>query len=508
MALRIQRLFTMAKTFARHDALWVVTPLAEKILGVRVTVGLCHLFWRRKSGPSAKLTDGQKLAGALSALGPSFIKLGQALSVRPDLMGKQVARDLAKLQDKLDPFDSAIAIKTIEQSLDASLDDIFANFDKTPIAAASIAQVHRAETLDGDAVAVKVLRPNVEKNLNDDIALFLSLARFAEGLDATARRLRLIDVVGQFAEWVRIETDLRLEGAAASELRENCADDEGFSVPQVYWEQTAKRVLTTGWVDGFRIDDLEQMRIDGHDPDVILERSARIFFLQVFRDGFFHADLHPGNMFVKSDGTLCPVDFGIMGRVSREHRLFLADTLIGFLNGDFGMVADAHFRVGFVPRTENRDLFMQTLRSIGEPLLDKPLADISIAKLLEHLFATTKRFNMQTQPDLLLLQKTMLVAEGVGRLLNPDSNMWLMARPLIEEWMIANRGPEARIVNAVRDTSSAIEAFPHTVKRISKIIEKMEAYDPPTKKPMPISAWIVWPPVALLCGTILAVAFL
>lgn len=467
------RLVTLARVLARHDALWPARPLARRHPGARLLLGLAGAIWRPPREMREK-TPGQRLSAAFAALGPSFVKLGQALSVRPDLVGGDVAADLSKLQDRLDPFPTDLAIATIEEQLESSITSLFANFDRNPVAAASIAQVHFAETIAGNAVAVKVLRPGIEDELTRDIALFRWLARLAERISPTARRLRFVDVVGSFEEWVRIETDLRLEGAAAAELRENCAGDAGFRVPGVDWERTARRVLTTERVIGCRIDDLAALTAAGHDPNQILERSAKVFFLQVFRDGFFHADMHPGNMFVTPEGDLCPVDFGIMGRVGREHRLFLADTLVGFLNRDYASVAEAHFRVGFVPRTQSRDLFTQTLRAIGEPLLDKPLADISIAKLLEQLFSTTEKFEMETQPDLLLLQKTMLVAEGVGRKINPKVNMWLLARPLIEDWMIANRGPEARIADTLRDTGRALEGLPNALRRAESVIEKLE----------------------------------
>ncbi len=469
----LRRLIALARVLSRNDALWLANPLAARHLGVRLALGCLRLIWRPRRGTKGK-SEGTRLADAFAELGPSFVKLGQALSVRPDLVGNEVAEDLSKLQDRLDPFPSEIAVRTIETEFETPIDTLFAEFDRKPVAAASIAQVHFAVTPQGHAVAVKVLRPGIEAELSRDVALFHRLARLAENMSPTARRLRFVDVIDSFEEWVRIETDLRLEGAAAAELQENCGDEEGFRVPSVDWERTARRVLTTERIEGCRIDDFEALAAAGHEPDVILERSARIFFLQVFRDGFFHADMHPGNMFITPEGDICPVDFGIMGRVSREHRMFLADTLVGFLSRDYASVAEAHFRVGFVPLNQSRDLFTQTLRAIGEPLLDKPLAEISIARLLEHLFATTEKFDMQTQPELLLLQKTMLVAEGVGRKINPTINMWMLARPLIEDWIIANRGPEARLANAVRETGELLHGLPRALRRAEAIVEKLE----------------------------------
>ncbi|NMM44879.1 2-polyprenylphenol 6-hydroxylase [Rhodospirillaceae bacterium KN72] len=467
--LHLARLIGIARSLARHDALWPLEMVSRRILPFRIAVGFLRLLFRRRR-PGR---PGERLAAALAAMGPSFVKLGQALSVRADLVGDEVATDLEKLQDGLDPFPTDAAIRTIEETLAQPLDAMFAQFDREPVAAASIAQVHFATTTDGRDVAVKVLRPGIEEILERDIGLFRALARLAERIQPKIRRLRPVAVVETFEEWIRVELDLRLEGAAAAELKENCEGDEDFHVVSVDWERTGQRVLTTERIRGINIDDVQGMRELGHDPDKILERSARIFFLQVFRDGYFHADMHPGNMFIDADGRLCPVDFGIMGRVTRRQRLFMADTLVGFLSRDYRRVAEAHFEIGYVPPNQSRDLFTQALRAIGEPVLDKPLNEISVGRLLEQMFRTTERFDMPTQPDLLLLQKTMLVAEGVGRKLNPGVNMWLLARPLIEEWMIANRGPEARIVDTVRETMETLERLPRTLRRAEETLERL-----------------------------------
>ncbi|MCR9221484.1 MAG: 2-polyprenylphenol 6-hydroxylase [Alphaproteobacteria bacterium] len=475
----IARLTGIVRTLARHDALWPLDPVAERSRAARVGRAVVKALWGRPN-PGRK---GERLADALTALGPTYVKLGQALSVRADLVGEEVAHDLSRLQDGLAPFPFADAKRAIETELAAPLDVLFTEFDETPVAAASIAQVHfaRLPAADagafggeaGDEVAVKVLRPGVERQFERDVELFRWLARLVERLAPALRRLRPVAVVDTFQTWIETEMDLRLEGAAASELRENCEGDEGFHVVRVDWERTGQRVLTIERLEGCRIDDLEALAEAGHAVDAILERSAKVFFLQVFRDGFFHADMHPGNMFVAPDGRLCPVDFGIMGRVDRRTRFFLADILVGFLNRDYRRVADTHFDHGVVPPTKSREEFTQALRAIGEPLLDKPLSDISVARLLSHLFRTTERFDMETQPDLLLLQKTMLVAEGVGRRLNPDVNMWLMARPLIEDWVIANRGPEARVVETVREAVGALERLPNTLRRAEETLERL-----------------------------------
>lgn len=459
----------IARNLARFDALWPLEEIAQRAPFLKIGVwGVRILFRKRRDG-----RRGERLAAAFEALGPSFVKLGQALSVRADLVGDEVAKDLEQLQDGLDPFPTATAIETIETSLGASIEELFDTFDRDPVAAASIAQVHYAVTTDGREVAVKVLRPGIGLQLEKDIGLFRILAQFVERVYPPARRLRPVAVVDTFEEWIRVEIDLRLEGAAAAELKEYCEGDEGFHVVSVDWERTAERVLTTERIRGVNIDDLDGLTEAGHDIDDILARSARIFFLQVFRDGYFHADMHPGNMFVDAEGRLCPVDFGIMGRVTRRQRVFMADTLVGFLERDYRRVADAHFEIGYVPPTKSRDLFTQALRAIGEPVLDKSMNEISVGRLLEQLFRTTERFEMPTQPDLLLLQKTMLVAEGVGRKLNPSVNMWLMARPLIEEWMIANRGPQARVVDSLRDTLEGLERLPRTLRKAEETLDRL-----------------------------------
>ncbi|WP_259781529.1 2-polyprenylphenol 6-hydroxylase [Aestuariispira ectoiniformans] len=461
------RLLGIARTLAKHDALW---PFEQAGVS-KAALFLPRLIWgRRKTG-----RPGERLADALTDLGPTFIKLGQALSVRSDLVGEQIAEDLTRLQDQLPPFPYERAKATVERELGVPLSDVYSEFSEQPVAAASIAQVHRARTTEGEEVAVKILRPGVEQNFERDLTLFVWLARLTERHYPKMRRLRLIDVVETFREWVSLEMDLRLEAAAASELAENCSDEEGFRVPSVDWQRTAKRVLTIEWINGLRIDDAEGLEKAGHDTTKILENSARVFFLQVFRDGFFHADIHPGNMFVTEDGTLVPVDFGIMGRVDWRLRIFLADMLVGFLQQDYRRVSDVHFDMGVVPPYKSRDHFTQALRAIGEPLLGKPLNEISLGRLLAHLFQTTEDFDMETQPDLLLLQKTMLVAEGVGRILNPKVNMWVLAQPLIEDWMMANRGPEARLREFAGDAATWMRRLPAVLEKADRALDRLEA---------------------------------
>jgi len=451
-ARHLLRLRGIARTLAREDALF----FADQVSGLPAPARL----WLKTARRAAPGRAGERLARALLGLGPSFIKLGQALATRSDLIGEAVADDLAALQDRMPPFPAEIARAIVAEELGRPLEQVFAAFDDVPVAAASIAQVHFAMTTDGREVAVKILRPGIELAFARDLDLLFWIAEWVEAVAPSLRRLKPIKIVDTFAETVRMEMDLRLEGAAAAELRENFEGDPDFRVPAVDWERTARRVLTIERVNGIRIDDVQALVAAGHDPDMILAKSAQAFFRQVFRDGFFHADMHPGNMFVTSDGALAPVDFGIMGRIDRPTRIFLAEMLRGFLTGDYREVAMVHFRAGYVPRHKSLDAFAQACRSIGEPLMGKPLNEISVGRLLAQLFRITETFEMEVQPQLLLLQKTMVIAEGVGRRLNPSVNMWQLAEPLIAEWMRENRGPEARIGEAASDLMRAMERLP------------------------------------------------
>jgi ubiquinone biosynthesis protein len=461
------RLFLIARTLARHDALF---PLER--LGVAPAVMTLVRLVSRRRAPGR---PGERLAAACEALGPTFIKLGQALSVRSDLVGEEVASDLSSLQDKLPPFPSDQATAIIEAELGRTVGDLFDRFETIPIAAASIAQVHFATTVEGEEVAVKVLRPDVEEIFARDLGLMYWVARLVERARPDLRRLKPVEVVRTFEDTVWVEMDLRMEAAAAVELAENFVGNHDFLVPNVDWQRTGRRVLTTGRINGISIDEVELLVEAGLDPRDIIEKSAGIFFYQVFRDGFFHADMHPGNMFVGRDGALMPVDFGIMGRLDRKTRNYLADMLLAFLQRDYRRVADVHFQAGYVPGHKSRDAFTQACRSIGEPILDLPMDQISLARLLAQLFQVTEQFEMETQPQLLLLQKTMLVAEGVSRNLDPTVNMWVLAQPLIEEWMVENRGPSARIRDITETALTQLERLPVLLDRIDlagKMIEE------------------------------------
>ena len=456
------RLFWVAKTLSRHGALTALTDVPRMAWVPR----MAGLLWRPKP---AKDRPGERLALALTELGPSFIKLGQALSIRSDLLGEEMAEDLSELQDRLPPFPADEAIATIEAELGAPLSAVFTDFDPDAVAAASIAQVHFATTIEGDEVAVKVLRPGVRAAFARDLELFSWLARMLERLAPAARRLKPVEVISTLAQSVRMEMDLRFEAAACSEMRNNFEGDQGFAIPRVDWTRTAESVLTLERVSGHRVDSPEEVTALGLDPEVIVTAAAQAFFNMVFREGFFHADMHPGNLFVTDDGVLVAVDFGITGRLGFTTRQYLAEMLVGFLEGDYHRVAQVHIDAGYVPAHQSVDDFALAARSIAEPILGKPIEEISIARLLAQLFKITEDFEMETQPQLLMLQKSMLLAEGVGRALAPGINMWDLARPMVEDWMRGSLGPEARVLQAGQDATSTLSAVPRIVKRLDEI---------------------------------------
>ena len=474
----VLRLFVIGRTMARHDALAVIEEL-----GLAPT-----LVWLVRLLPSRRVDGrpGQKLARALIELGPAFIKLGQFLSTRADLMGEQMAADLAELQDRLPPFTADEARATIEAELGQSIEDLFSEFDSKPISAASISQVHFAVTREdegegaeaakgaaGREVAVKVLRPGIERAFQRDLSLFYWLAQLAERTQPRLRRFKPVAVVREFEEIVGIEMDLAMEAAAASELAENFEGDETYRTPPIDWRRTSRRVLTMGRVSGIRIDDRAALLAANLDLSEVLTKAAAIFFNQVFRDGFFHGDQHPGNMFVDAGGNIVAVDFGIMGRLDQQTRTFLAEMLLAQLARDYGRLAEVHVQAGYLPAGEPLEVFAQALRSVSEPIFDRPLAEISLARLLARLLQLSESFNMPVQPQLLLLQKNMLMAEGVSRSLDPSLNIWTLAEPLVAEWMRANRGPEARLRRATEEMGRTLERLPGLVGKVETAAEAL-----------------------------------
>ncbi|MFN0265324.1 2-polyprenylphenol 6-hydroxylase [Tepidamorphus sp. 3E244] len=420
--------------------------------GPRTAITLARLIERREGG--------RRLAGALERLGPSYVKLGQFLATRRDLVGQRVATDLSSLQDRLPPFDTREARKAVEDELGQPIEEMFAEFGG-PVAAASIAQVHKARLKDGRAVAVKILRPGVERRFARDLRTFATAARLGEAFSGEARRLRLKAVGEELARSAKIEMDLRLEAAAIAEMGENTKDDAGFRVPAVIWEATGRRVLTTEWIDGHPMSDLEGLRASHHDLPKLAVNAIQSFLRHAMRDGFFHADMHPGNLFVEPDGTLVAVDFGIMGRLGSRERTFLAEILWGFIRQDYRRTAEVHFEAGYVPHTQSVDDFAQALRAIGTPIRDQSASDISMARLLAQLLEVTELFSMRTRPELLLLQKTMVVVEGVARNLDPRFDMWASAEPVVGEWIARNLGPAGRIAGAADGLGTVARVAQH-----------------------------------------------
>jgi ubiquinone biosynthesis protein len=382
-------------------------------------------------------TQHQGITPALTRLGPSYVKLGQFLATRDDLVGKEMALELTKLQDRLPPFPMQKAIAVIERELGASIDELFVEFGE-PIAAASIAQVHKALVRDKDGerwVAVKVLRPGVEKRFKNDLKTFYEAAHLAERFDPAAKRLMPVAIVDTLANSVALEMDLRLEAAAISEMAENVAEDEGFRVPAIDWTRTSQKVLTTEWIDGIPLHDVKAVKAAGHDTKALGTHLIQSFLRHAMRDGFFHADMHQGNLFIDKKGDIVAIDFGIMGRLGRQEQAYLAEILNGFISRDYLRSAQMHIDAGYVPDHHSAASFAQALRAVGEPIQGRTADEISMGGLLGQLFHYTAVFDMKTRPELLMLQKTMVVVEGVARSLNPQLNMWTTAGPVVKEWM-------------------------------------------------------------------------
>lgn len=466
----LSRLTGIARILAREGAL---TPFESALANAGIAPVFLLLirliFGRNKKNKR----PGQRLARALSELGPTFIKFGQVLSTRSDLLGEEVARDLAQLQDRLPSFPAFEARATIEAELGAKIKDLFAQFEDQPVSAASISQVHFAVTSEGAEVAVKVLRPGIEEAIARDIELMRWIAEIIERTQPRFRRFKPVEIVQTFAATLQVEMDLRLEAASATELARNFEGDPTYRVPTIDWSRTAKRVMTQERLIGIRIDDKKSLLELSIDIPEMLTRAAAIFFNQAFRDGYFHGDQHPGNMMVLADGTIGAVDFGIMGRLDKRTRYYLADMLLGFLTGDYERVAAIHFDAGYIPASVRIEDFTLALRSIGEPIRGRPLHQISFARVLGQLFSISKTFKMEVQPQLLLLQKNMLMAEGISRQLAPHLNIWTLAQPLIEDWMRQHRGPEARLMEAAEDSLRMIKRLPPLIAHLDRLANQL-----------------------------------
>ena len=427
------------------------------------------LFTRRNAGQRK-----DRLARAISRLGPSYVKLGQFLATRADVVGPEIADDLSGLLDKMEHFPTSQSKAAIEGSLGRPVSELYVQFDE-PVAAASIAQVHSAYVeKDGvrKKVAVKVIRPGVRERFNNDNESFMLSARLQERFMASAKRLKPTEVARTLEQTTKIEMDLRLEAAALSEMAENTASDPGFRVPGVDWDRTGRDVLTMDWVDGIKLSDRAALAASHHDLKKLAANVIQSFLRHALRDGFFHADMHQGNLFVADDGTLVAVDFGISGRLGKKERRFLAEILYGFTTRDYMRVAEVHFEAGYVPAHHNVASFAQAIRAVGEPIHGQPAETISMAKLLTLLFEITALFDMETRPELILLQKTMVAAEGVSRSLDPSFNMWVTAKPVIEDWILNNLGPRA----VVSDLREGLNAGLSLARRAPEIAKKAERF--------------------------------
>ncbi|WP_336293737.1 2-polyprenylphenol 6-hydroxylase [Bartonella sp. CB169] len=435
---------------------------------------LCHriasILARRKT---KKRRRSENISNSINKLGPSYIKLGQFLATRPDIVGHDIAEDLAQLQDQVQTFSCTAAIAQIESSLSRSINDLFINF-YPPIAAASIAQVHPAEYYDRNGhkkkCAVKVIRPDIRTRFAKDLKGFYLIAHLQERYIPASRRLRPVSVIDTLAQTTRIEMDLRLEAAAISEMAENIQHDAGFRVPQIDWERTGRNVLTMEWIDGIRISEISTLKEAGFDLQALAITLIQSFLRHTLRDGFFHADMHPGNLFVDKTGCIVAVDLGITGRLGKKEKHFLAEILYGFIIRDYHRVARAHFEAGYVPPYHNIESFAQANRAIGEPIHGQSAQSISMAKLLTLLFEVTELFDMQTRPELLLLQKTMVVVEGVARTLDPNFNMWKASEPIVKEWISKNLGP----AELAKDFSEGAKALLTLVRKTPQLVQNFQ----------------------------------
>ena len=464
------RLIKWGRTLARHGALQGIerdplTPPRVKLL-IRIA----------RFG--ARVPKQPNYSAAFEALGPAAIKLGQSLATRPDLVGEEAARDLFRLQDALPPAPYEVIRASIEAALGKPVEALFQSIDPVPVGAASIAQVHQAVTTEGRTVAIKVLRPGIEDDFAAAIETYEWAAAQVEAMGGELSRLRPRLVIATFRQWTMRELDLRREAASASELAEAMTAEPGYKIPAIDWQRTARRVMTLEWIDGIKLSRRDELIAAGHDPKLLAQRLIRAFLRQAISEGFFHADLHQGNLFAMPNGDLAAIDFGIMGRINRQARTWLAEILYGLLTGNYRRVAEIHFEAQYVPAHHNVDEFTTALRAVGEPIRGLPVKDISIGQMLDGLFAITRDFDMQTQPHLLLLQKTMVMVEGVAQSLDPDINMWDTSGPFVKEWMRTELGPEAALADRLILDFRTLAGLPDMLRRIEAHYPKAGAAPP------------------------------
>ena len=459
-AVHLWRLLVWGRTLARHGALRGIerdpnTPPAVRRLARIARIG-------------ARVPKTPAYADALEAIGPPAIKFGQTLATRPDIIGEAASHDLQRLQDAVPPLPFAVIEAAMAKSFGRPLGELFASIEPEPVGAASIAQVHRAVTVDGRQVAVKVLRPGVEEEFARAIDTYEWAAAHLEAMGGELSRLRPRLVIETFKRWTARELDLRREAASASELAEAMVAEPDFRVPAIDWQRTTGRVLTLEWIDGIKLSKREALLAAGHDPARLAHILVHAFLRQAIAEGFFHADLHQGNLFALPDGRLAAIDFGIMGRIDRRARVWLAEILYGLITGNYRRVAEIHFEAGYVPPHHNVEEFATALRAVGEPMRGLPVKDMSVGMMLDGLFNITRDFDMQTQPHLLLLQKTMVMVEGVATALDPEINMWETAAPFVREWIRTELGPEAAVADRLITDLRTVARLPQLIRNIER----------------------------------------
>ena len=463
-------LIKIIRVFKRHALLNLISSSIRFKILFRIFTEIIAIG-TFKDQTISKEKNGIRIAKALNELGPSFVKLGQLISTRPDIVGNEIAEDLSLLRDNLPPFSQSEAIKIIESELGNKIEAIFQNFSE-PIAAASIAQVHYGEIVEGGktiSVAIKVLRPNIDTIIYQEMERLEWLTSFMENF-SEFKRLRPKSIIQKAKEVIKFELDLRYEAAAASELSENTKIDETFYVPKIYWEKVSKRVLTMEKINGIPADKIKKLIDDNFNIKKSASNLIVNFLRQAIRDGYFHADLHQGNLFLNKEGNLLAVDFGIMGRLDKKNRKYLAEIIYGFIRQDYLHIAKIHKEAGLIDNNVSTEDFSQALRSIGEPIINQKAKNISMGNVLVQLFDITKQFNMSLQPQLLLLQKTMITVEGVARKLDPEINFWDISKPEIEKWLKDELG----IKNRLKQTQEALEALSRTMPDIPDFISRAD----------------------------------
>ncbi|MEM6595324.1 MAG: 2-polyprenylphenol 6-hydroxylase [Pseudomonadota bacterium] len=473
----IWRLIRTGATFERTGAMRTVLEAVDAPPALRLVARILGwpFQWLGHRGDPMM----PPLPRALTALGPAYIKFGQIFSTRPDVVGEELAIQLRVLQDKLPPFSMREARQTIEKELGISCERVFSSLSD-PVAAASLAQVHKATLADnGETVAVKVLRPGIERAFQKDIDAFYLAASIVDRLSPSSRRLKPLDVIDHFSGVVMAELDLRLESSAAAEFAANTAKDSDFKVPEVKWELSGRRVMTLEWVDGINAADVTAIEAAGHDRKKLGESILRYFLLHALRDGYFHGDMHQGNLKIGPSGELIALDFGIMGRLDEYTRRVYAEILFGFIRKDYRRVAEVHFEAGYVPADRDIDEFARALRSVGEPIFGMDASRISMGRLLAYLFEVTERFGMETRTELILLQRTMVVVEGVSRTLNPNINIWRVGRPVVEDYVRKNVGPQALAKDLVQTARVLARFGPRLPQMAEQFL--IQASNPPTK---------------------------